>query len=370
MRIVFTSIVFLAILNLFSSSAYGQDLTGIWRGYFYTDAGEQYKYEVQIDHKKNNAITGVTYSYLDTRFYGKAVFAGNYARATGDAVVQENKTVELRMSGGSVACIMKCYLTYTKSGKEEFLEGTFSSVYEKTSPTYGITKGGNCGGGKVYLRKVPVSDFYPEPFLEKKAKATPKNPTGEKKPAVVQNKTRNPKSTATSKSKPVAKSSTPVGKAPVVKKPKLDSIKTTQPEKVVIETRPIDKKITSVPLITRDRKNELTKTLIVNNEDIEVRLYDNGEIDNDTISVYLDGKLIISNKRLSATPIVYKMKLDEGNEEHTLVMVAENLGRIPPNTSLMVVQDGDHRYQVGITSTEQKNAMVKFVYRKKEHELD
>ena len=48
--------------------------------------------------------------------------------------------------------------------------------------------------------------------------------------------------------------------------------------------------------------------------------------------------------------------------EQTLVMVAENMGRIPPNTSLMIVQDGDRRYQVSITSTEQKNAMVRFLY--------
>jgi hypothetical protein len=56
--------------------------------------------------------------------------------------------------------------------------------------------------------------------------------------------------------------------------------------------------------------------------------------------------------------------MDESNPEHTLVMVAENFGRIPPNTSLMVVQDGDNRHQVSITSTEQKNAMVRFRYQK------
>jgi hypothetical protein len=57
--------------------------------------------------------------------------------------------------------------------------------------------------------------------------------------------------------------------------------------------------------------------------------------------------------------------MDEDNPEHVLVMVAENLGRIPPNTSLMIVQDGDKRYSVSITSTEQKNAMVRFRYQKK-----
>src|SRR4029079_19714653 len=116
------------------------------------------------------------------------------------------------------------------------------------------------------------------------------------------------------------------------------------------------------PATTRSRENELVKTLTVNNEDISVRLYDNGEIDGDTISGYLDGKPIVSNKGLSTQPITLNLKMDENNTDHVLVMVAENLCRIPPNTSLMIVQDGDKRYQVSISSTVQKNAMVRFRY--------
>jgi hypothetical protein len=129
--------------------------------------------------------------------------------------------------------------------------------------------------------------------------------------------------------------------------------------------KPVAKEPLKIPPTTRSRENELVQTLLVSNAEISVRLYDNGEVDNDTISVYLDGKAIISNKRLSTTPITLSLKLDEENPEHVLVMVAENLGRIPPNTSLMIVQDGDKRYQVSITSTEQKNAMVRFRYQKK-----
>jgi type IV secretory pathway VirB9-like protein len=39
-------------------------------------------------------------------------------------------------------------------------------------------------------------------------------------------------------------------------------------------------------------------------------------------------------------------------------MVADNLGSIPPNTSLMIVTAKDKRYEVFISSTEQKNARV------------
>jgi hypothetical protein len=106
------------------------------------------------------------------------------------------------------------------------------------------------------------------------------------------------------------------------------------------------------------------KSLVVNDPDVVVKLYDNGEIDDDTISVFFDKKLMVSQKRLSTSPITIKLKLDGEDDVHELVMVAENLGRIPPNTSLMIVEAGDQRFDVRITSTEQKNALVRFRYQK------
>src|SRR6185295_18199361 len=93
-----------------------------------------------------------------------------------------------------------------------------------------------------------------------------------------------------------------------------------------------------------------------------VKLYDNGEIDDDTISVYLDNKLVLSSKRLTAAPLTINFTIDDVNTDHELVMVAENLGRIPPNTSLMIVEAGDQRFDVRITSSTQKNAVVRFHY--------
>ena len=80
------SIFFLFLMA--STSSFGQDLSGIWRGYFITNDGDQYKYEVQLDQSKKNSLSGVTYSYLDTRFYGKATFTGNFTKATNAALVQ------------------------------------------------------------------------------------------------------------------------------------------------------------------------------------------------------------------------------------------------------------------------------------------
>ena len=114
----------------------------------------------------------------------------------------------------------------------------------------------------------------------------------------------------------------------------------------------------------KNRANELVKTFTVTSPEVTVKLYDNGEIDDDTISVYLNKKLVLSSKRLTAAPLTVKFTIDEEDTDYELVMVAENLGRIPPNTSLMIVESGGQRFEARITSTEQKNAVVKFRFRK------
>jgi hypothetical protein len=95
---------------------------------------------------------------------------------------------------------------------------------------------------------------------------------------------------------------------------------------------------------------------------IRLDFYDNGEIDDDTISVYVNKKLILSNERLSAKPSTTFIKIDTENTFQEIEMVAQNLGRIPPNTALLMVTAGTKRYRLYLTSTETKSAKVRFVY--------
>lgn len=344
----------------------GQDLTGIWKGYFTTNTGSHYKLEFQVEQNKSKSVNGVSYSWgTDINFYGKATMTGRYATDTKTFTIQEIRTIEVKSAGGGT-CIMNYRLTYTRSGKEEYLEGTYVGKNEDRFNPKNNGVWGDCGGGNVFLRRVQSSDFYLEPFLRDKPEPVQKD-TVVKKPSVPVI----PKPETKPQNKPQATVKKPVTKPPAkqtvpAKKPAKDSVIKT-PEVIVekpVET-PVDKPKIQIPPTTRARQNELAQTLTLTSEEISVRLYDNGDVDDDTISVYLDGKVILSNKRLSTVPISIKLKLDEDNPEHVLIMVAENLGRIPPNTSLMIVQDGDKRYQVSITSTEQKNAMVRFRYQKK-----
>ena len=349
-------------LPAFSFLSFAQDITGIWRGYFITDDGDQYRFEIQMEQSKNT-LSGVTYSYQDKRFYGKCTMTGNFSNSSGNALIQEIKTIEVKMALSSSACIQKCLLTYAKSGKEEFLEGTFSSIIEKTDSLRGITRGDDCGGGKMILRKVITSDFYVEPFLRKKNTTVKNNP-----PPVKTNPTTNNSTTKTTTKPPPTNqnknNSTNTNKNTVLVKPKTDSVKKVDADPIQTEDKKdlTIKPNTKTQDLLRSRENNLVQTLLINSESVFVKLYDNGEIDDDTISIYLDKKLLLSKKRLSAAAITINLKMDESNPDHELVMVAENLGRIPPNTSLMIVTAGDQRYEVRITSTEQKNAMVRFKY--------
>ena len=117
------------------------------------------------------------------------------------------------------------------------------------------------------------------------------------------------------------------------------------------------------PALTK-RKAELVKEIRVDTGIIKIDFYDNGQIDGDTISVYVNNMPAVSNRFLSAKPISINVKIDLNKPQQEVIMVGENLGTIPPNTALMIINAGDKRYQLYLTSDEQKNAMVRFIYEK------
>lgn len=117
------------------------------------------------------------------------------------------------------------------------------------------------------------------------------------------------------------------------------------------------------PSLTK-RKAELVKEIKVDTGSIKIDFYDNGQIDGDTISVYVNNMPVVSNRMLKTQPISLTVKIDPLRPLQEVIMVGENLGSIPPNTALMIITAGTKRYQLYLTSDEQKNAMVRFVYEK------
>lgn len=134
---------------------------------------------------------------------------------------------------------------------------------------------------------------------------------------------------------------------------KKDSLKTPA---IVLKNRPIA--FPPPPSILTSRTNELVKKFETGAGEIKIDLYDNGEIDGDSVSIYHNNVLLMSHARLSQKPITFRIVVNSENPHHELIMVAENLGTIPPNTSLMIITSNAKRYQAFISSTEQKNAKV------------
>ena len=170
--------------------------------------------------------------------------------------------------------------------------------------------------------------------------------------------------TATPKKKPVA--SKPVASKPIEKKPVTTELKQPAASTVAkrIDTtavfKPVKKIFPPAPPVLRMRENALEKRIITDAGEIRIDLYDNGEIDGDTVSIYHNNVLLKSRARLTQHPITLRIAINAEQPHHELIMVAENLGSIPPNTSLMVVNVGNNRYEVRISSNEQKNAKVVF----------
>ena len=117
-----------------------------------------------------------------------------------------------------------------------------------------------------------------------------------------------------------------------------------------------------LPPTLANRKAELVKEIIVDTGTIRMDFYDNGTIDGDTISVYVNGMPVVSHKMLTAKPVSISVRVDQHRPQQEVIMVGENLGTIPPNTALMIVYAADKRYQLYLTSDEQKNALVRFIY--------
>jgi hypothetical protein len=348
------TLLYLFILLSFISNA--QDLTGIWRGYFVQNTfgiyEDRYKFEIQIEQTKNNAIKGVTYSYKTTVFYGKADLQGMYTKKSKNLIINETKLFEVKISDESTPCLMTCYLDFDKMGELETLSGTYTSRNLKSLK--------DCGNGKVYLEKVPTSDFYKEDFLvqleNKKKKVAP--------PVV--RKSVKPKEPVTAKQIPpvTEKKIKPGAEGNLLaKEEKKKETVVVTPKVEEKPVKPIEKPLPPKPEVVKKRYNDLVKTIYTSAKEIKIQLYDNGEIDGDTITVYHNNELIVSKKRLTDKPITITIAADQGSWQHEFVMVAENMGSIPPNTALMVITAGDKRYELFITSTDKKNAVVVLEYK-------
>ena len=109
------------------------------------------------------------------------------------------------------------------------------------------------------------------------------------------------------------------------------------------------------------RNNTLVKEVIISKPGkITLSLYDADQVDGDTVSVLVNGKVVLKSIGLLETPVKAVVELSADQMEADVLLVAENLGKTPPNTARLVVYtEGGRREEVTIRTGPENNALLK-----------
>lgn len=370
-------------------AARGQNLSGQWSGSFATandPFGGKTEYVMELE-VKGDRVDGFSYTYFmisGKRHYVICRLEGSYDKGSKSVIVTEIEKVKSNTPPDFKDLFQTHRLTYLRQTDREVLEGKWRPASEKEPPQNGITS-----LERRSLAKLKTSAPTPDITKRTPLGTAPdnnnprRNPLGtapasaEKTIAANRTPPSNPQPQQTQVTKPPKPQSQP----PVVVTPRI------QPPTAGTRERPVEPTSTVIaktdqgkptpqppssatiaaPVIADNNTGKIeqrTKRYIevieLDVPQFRVELYDNGQVDGDTVSLFFNNRLMVAQKRLSTTPIALDLVLDKNRPDNELVMYAENLGSIPPNTALMVVTVRDKRYEVNITSTEDVNGAVRF----------
>jgi hypothetical protein len=103
-----------------------------------------------------------------------------------------------------------------------------------------------------------------------------------------------------------------------------------------------------------DKPQEINFT----SDSLVLALYDNGEVDGDTVSVLLNGEVIVAKQCLKTVAFKKTIYIPAGDFQANIVLYAENLGVYPPNTGLLVLIDGEERHNIRFSADYKKNSAI------------
>ncbi|HWY37573.1 MAG TPA: hypothetical protein VNY73_03370 [Bacteroidia bacterium] len=138
-----------------------------------------------------------------------------------------------------------------------------------------------------------------------------------------------------------------------------EKLKNRQPDSTKIEREKID--VLAKTHVENDRVFEVQQKIVLNSDLVSVKVWDRGTVDGDIITLYLNGEDILDNYTTSKTKKEVALHLRPG--ENFLVMHAVNLGRIPPNTAAIEIEDGMKHKTITINSDMKKSGAVEITYK-------
>ncbi|OQP44442.1 hypothetical protein A4H97_08670 [Niastella yeongjuensis] len=118
--------------------------------------------------------------------------------------------------------------------------------------------------------------------------------------------------------------------------------------------------ITAVKIL---RVPDTLSTIITAADSIVISIADNEVVDGDTVTVFHNNAILVSRLFVSAHPYRVVVPLDRNVPVHEFVLVANNLGTIPPNTALLTIEAGKDRFQLKAASDLKKNAVIIFKHK-------
>jgi len=107
--------------------------------------------------------------------------------------------------------------------------------------------------------------------------------------------------------------------------------KVIRPKQVIEEEKNAEPIV--APVVEDNRKIVVDKEKAIssNVEKLLIEVYDNQEFDHDTISLKFNGEWILKKQLITKEPIRLYLPLEKGKDNY-LILYADNLGTIPPNT--------------------------------------
>lgn len=132
-----------------------------------------------------------------------------------------------------------------------------------------------------------------------------------------------------------------------------------------------DEPIDSIPVDTLpppladtvlNRVAETQHQIEVQNQSLKLTIWDEKEVDGDIISIRFNDEWVVRNYTLSGTPKTFTLKAKAGQINY-IEMFAEDVGRIPPATTAMIISDGSQNHKVSLRSTPETNGRIEIQWK-------
>jgi hypothetical protein len=104
------------------------------------------------------------------------------------------------------------------------------------------------------------------------------------------------------------------------------------------------------------RKVQIERVLEVHSPQLKIKVWDNGTVDGDIVTLYLNGTCLLQNYRVTKHKVGFPVTLRD--ESNFLILHAEDLGDIMPNTVAVSIDDGVEEQVIILSSNLETSGAV------------